>query len=65
MKKYIAYNIVNKIKFYLKQNGEFENSYDNLRVFLEDEIGRYFDNKKRTYVLKTNFSQLYVEELSN
>ena len=64
MKKYVAISVVNKIKFYLKNNGEWEETYDNLRIYLEDQVGKYFDSTKRKYVLKTSFSQLLVEEFS-
>lgn len=61
MKKYIAFNIVNKIKFYLKNNGQWEESYDNLKIYLEDEVGNYLDKRKRKLVLKTKYSLLNVE----
>ena len=61
MKKYVAFNIVNKIKFYLKNNGKWEESYDNLRIYLEYEVGNYLDKRKRKLVLKTKYSLLNVE----
>jgi hypothetical protein len=61
MKKYIAFNIVNKIKFYLKNNGQWEESYDNLKIYLEDEVGNYIDKRKKKLVLKTKYSLLNVE----
>lgn len=64
MKKYVAISIVNKIKFYLKNNGKWEKSYDNLRIYLDDQVGKYFDKRKKTYVLKTNFSLNEVEEFN-
>jgi len=65
MKKYIAISFINNMKFYLKKNGDWEQSYDNLKIYLEDQVGKYFCNKKRTYILKTKFSLNEVEEYIN
>ena len=62
MKKYVVYNIVNKIKFYLKHNGQWEQSYENLRIYLEDEVAMYFDKKSKKSTLKTKYSLMTVEE---
>lgn len=62
MKKYVVYNIVNKIKFYLKNNGDWEQSYENLRIYLEDEVALYFDKKSKKSRLKTKYSLMTVEE---
>jgi hypothetical protein len=62
MKKYVVFNIVNNTKFYLKNNFNWETSYDNLRIHLEDEVAEYIDKKKKKIVLRTKYSLMEVEE---
>lgn len=63
MKKYAVFNIVNNTKFYLKNNSNWETSYDNLRIYLEDEVSEYIDKNKKKIVLRTKYSLMEVEEL--
>lgn len=63
MKKYVCFNIVNNTKFYLKNNLEWEISYDNLKIWLEDEVAKYIDKNKKKIVLRTKYSLMEVEEL--
>lgn len=63
MKKYVVFNIVNNTKFYLKNNSNWETSYDNLRIYLEDEVSEYIDKNKKKIVLRTKYSLMEVEEL--
>jgi len=63
MKKYVVFNIVNNTKFYLKNNFNWETSYDNLRIHLEDEVAEYIDKNKKKIVLRTRYSLMEVEEL--
>lgn len=62
MKKYVAFNVVNCTKFYLKNNSSWGVDYKNLRIYLEDEVDYYFDKKKKRSILKTRYSLIQVEE---
>jgi hypothetical protein len=62
MKKYVAFNVVGRVKFYLKNNSKWETDYLNLKIFLEDEVSGYFNNRKKKIELKTRYSLMNVEE---
>ena len=64
MKKYIAFNIVNKVKFYRTNKNEWSSIKENLKIFLEDETEDFFNKRKRKYEKRTRYSQLSVEEFS-
>lgn len=61
-KKYVAVSSIKGLKFYLKNNSAWESDYNNVKIFLEDEVSEYFNNKKKKYELKTRFSLYSVEE---
>ena len=65
MKKYIAFNIVNKVKFYRTNKNEWSSTKENLKIFLEDETEDFFNKRKRKYEKRTIYSQILVEEFSN
>ena len=65
MKKYIAFNIVNKVKFYRTNKNEWSSTKENLKIFLEYETEDFFNNRKRKYEKRTIYSQILVEEFSN
>ena len=65
MKKYIAFNIVNKVKFYRTNKNEWSSTKENLKIFLEYETEDFFNKRKRKYEKRTIYSQILVEEFSN
>lgn len=59
MEKYIAYNIVNKTKFYYQKNGDWLESPEHAKIFSEEETGVYFD--KGRLIRKTKSGLMRVE----
>ena len=54
MKKYIAFNIVNKVKFYRTNKNEWSSTKENLKIFLEYETEDFFNIS--SFVIDFTFS---------
>lgn len=62
-RKYIAFNVVNGIKFYFSITETWQEHRIGLKTFDSSEIGIFFNKSDKKYELKTNKHQLLVEEL--